>query len=389
VATTGNDVNLGGQSQPFRTIKKGISVLQPGDTLYIRQGTYEERISPTIMTIPAGTSWVNAITIAGYPGETVILRAINLQDNLNLSVVAYLIFDNLVIDPGGTAGQITNTGNAFRTAGNTHHIRLQNSELRNSNDVLIFSTETVSSVEILNNRIHDAFVSLFSGTHPTTGNYGLYVKFHNSLVEGNTIYNNTGYGIHHYGSGLNTVSNNIIRNNRIYGNGFNDGERGNTNGGLIIASGGSNLCYNNLVYGNTGTGISVAYTGGQINNQIYNNTVYNNTVVGIEINTSAPQSVVLNNIVYGNGNAIVDLATGTIKTNNLTTAPQFGNAAANDFSLQAGSPAINAGTVVSAVTTDIQGTARPQGGAFDIGAYEYSTGSSMVAGPNNLRIVSP
>jgi hypothetical protein len=41
-----------------------------------------------------------------------------------------------------------------------------------------------------------------------------------------------------------------------------------------------------------------------------------------------------------------------------------------DFHLQATSPAINAGATIASVTIDHQGTNRPQGGAYDIGAYE-------------------
>jgi hypothetical protein len=41
-----------------------------------------------------------------------------------------------------------------------------------------------------------------------------------------------------------------------------------------------------------------------------------------------------------------------------------------DFHLQSGSPAINQGLTLSQVKTDIEATPRPQGGAFDIGAYE-------------------
>ena len=42
VAIAGSDSNSGGQSSPFRTVKKGISILKPGDTLYIRAGNYGE-----------------------------------------------------------------------------------------------------------------------------------------------------------------------------------------------------------------------------------------------------------------------------------------------------------------------------------------------------------
>ena len=42
VAIAGSDSNSGSQSSPFRTVKKGISILKPGDKLYIRGGNYGE-----------------------------------------------------------------------------------------------------------------------------------------------------------------------------------------------------------------------------------------------------------------------------------------------------------------------------------------------------------
>jgi len=74
VATTGNDANPGTQAQPFRTIRKGLTVLRAGDTLYLRGGTYNEGINAQNQTIASGTSWENPVTIAGYPGEGATLR---------------------------------------------------------------------------------------------------------------------------------------------------------------------------------------------------------------------------------------------------------------------------------------------------------------------------
>src|SRR5215217_7462682 len=66
VATTGSDANPGSQSQPFRTIDKGVSMLHAGDTLYIRGGTYNPgRFGQhASVEIPSGTSWSNAVTFA-------------------------------------------------------------------------------------------------------------------------------------------------------------------------------------------------------------------------------------------------------------------------------------------------------------------------------------
>ena len=61
-------------------------------------------------------------------------------------------------------------------------------------------------------------------------------------------------------------------------------------------------------------------------------------------------------------------ATGNIQTVDATT---FYNAAANDYSLKAGSVAVDAGTVITECNPDIAGNARPAGPSFDMGAYEF------------------
>jgi hypothetical protein len=42
----GNDQNPGSLSSPWKTITKANTQLQPGDTVYIRKGTYQETINP-------------------------------------------------------------------------------------------------------------------------------------------------------------------------------------------------------------------------------------------------------------------------------------------------------------------------------------------------------
>ena len=75
--------------------------------------------------------------------------------------------------------------------------------------------------------------------------------------------------------------------------------------------------------------------------------------------------------------------------NKVTAAPLFVNAAAGNFGLQAGSPAVNAANPADEVAfalfqerygfsirKDYVGTVRPQGTRWDIGAYEYISGGS-------------
>ena len=56
--------------------------------------------------------------------------------------------------------------------------------------------------------------------------------------------------------------------------------------------------------------------------------------------------------------------------NDFTAEPQFMDPDNNDFRLKPGSPGVDAGMDLPAVKTDRLGVTRPQGKAFDIGAYE-------------------
>jgi hypothetical protein len=71
----------------------------------------------------------------------------------------------------------------------------------------------------------------------------------------------------------------------------------------------------------------------------------------------------------------------------------FVNAAEHNYQLVAGAAAIDAGVDLATVTADRSGTPRPQGSAYDVGAYEWrqpgSAGTPPPKPPVNLRIVSP
>src|SRR6266850_4483547 len=95
----------------------------------------------------------------------------------------------------------------------------------------------------------------------------------------------------------------------------------------------------------------------------------------------------MNSIAYGNGSAYGNIydSTGATFSNNLCNNagggctlggnPGFPGAAGGDFHLTPSSPAIDAGASLSEVPTDFEGTPRPQGSAYDIGADEYGAGS--------------
>jgi len=76
------------------------------------------------------------------------------------------------------------------------------------------------------------------------------------------------------------------------------------------------------------------------------------------------------NCWYGAGNAPV------WDTTAINANPNFANVAAANFQLQEGSPCVDAGKDVSSVVSlDLLGASRPQGLAFDIGAFEWISGT--------------
>ena len=74
VSKAGSDSNTGTFSSPFRTIRQGVSYLLPGDTLYVREGTYVE----TVVITRSGTV-TSPIVIMAYPGEEPVIDG---QDKL-------------------------------------------------------------------------------------------------------------------------------------------------------------------------------------------------------------------------------------------------------------------------------------------------------------------
>ena len=94
-----------------------------------------------------------------------------------------------------------------------------------------------------------------------------------------------------------------------------------------------------------------------------------------------------NNNAYETTCTSVPAETGRVYNANLG----FTNYSAHDYSLQAGSPLIGSGVNLGApYNYDYNGNMRPESGAWDIGAYQYSTSpgpSGPPSPPANLRIL--
>lgn len=74
VSPLGSDTSISGSlAAPFRTIQKAATVAAPGDTVFIRGGTYRETVTP-----PTNGSPGAPITFQNYPGEVPVLTGSDL-----------------------------------------------------------------------------------------------------------------------------------------------------------------------------------------------------------------------------------------------------------------------------------------------------------------------
>ncbi len=356
----GSDTSPGTSIMPFRTIKKGISVLKAGDTLIIRAGTYTEGLE-YYHTIPSGTDNAHRTIIKAAPGETVIINGRNGSGDVwTIYDRSYITLDGITIDGVNAYFCGLRIGRSAVGAPGSHYITVQNGTVRNvpySGIVAQGTASANSHYKYINLEVHHC------GTGSSNQHHGIYLGVRDSIVERCSVHDNLAYGIHAYSSS-GGVNNNIIRNNKVYNNG---------SFGIILSAGYNNLAYNNILWGNgkrTLTGGIFASYAGVSGSKIYNNTIYGNTGYCIWIKTDGSAKAI-NNICWQNSyNSILDdTGTATI-SRNLFTNPYFVNPLGLNFSVLAKSPAINAGTTLSEVPNDFNGLSRPQGSAYDAGAFE-------------------
>jgi parallel beta-helix repeat protein len=260
-------------------MKRGVSVLKPGDTLYVKNGTYVG--SSQLRGIPSGSTWSAPVTIAAYPGH----RPVIVPEASDIAIYFvgnhHIIIDGFIIDGRGAGGGLAITWETGTPA--AHHIRIKNSEIRNASDqAIMVSGAEAQFNEFINLNVHAAGRKCAEPGQC----HGLYINTDNNLVDGGSWHDNIGYGIHiYYASGR--PSNNIVRNALVYNNYV----------GIGLMRGVNNRAYNNIVYGNK-LGIWAATTDGLISK----NTVFNNPDGGILVGFS--RNTISSNILYSNGKGL-------------------------------------------------------------------------------------
>jgi hypothetical protein len=160
--------------------------------------------------------------------------------------------------------------------------------------------------------------------------------------------------------------------------------------GMYIQGSGGNRIYNNVIVragqGGGGDGIVVSDSGGGESVFIWNNTIVDPGNHGVNINYDGRDSAnqIHNNLIVGAEKAPFDDEEEFDTSANLSFQSVedagFVDPEQDDFALLPGSPAIDAGIDLTAarIHADYRGVTRPQGEAFDVGAFEFHSALSGV-----------
>jgi parallel beta-helix repeat protein len=205
VSVTGNDLNSGSTTSPFRTIQKGADVAIAGDTVTVRPGTYAgAKFSRS------GTS-AAPIRFVGEPGAIVNTKgSLNTNnDNLWIRNASYIHLEGFEVHSAGRSG----IGIQGEPTAHVLGIVIRNNYCHNNSRWGIF-TGYAEGIRIENNE------TSFSAIE-----HGIYVSnsADNPVITGNRAHHNNASGIQINAdpllAGDGIISNAVIDSNIIYENG--------------------------------------------------------------------------------------------------------------------------------------------------------------------------
>ena len=356
--------NNGTENSPYNTINYAISKAKPGQTIYLRAGTYNELID-----FEESGEENNPITLRNYPGENVIISGANIDEAdtvidlnncSNINIIGLKIQDIQEIEDWSAYGILFRGGNKNCIISDCEFTNIRaNGRNGNASPITLWgeTEESISNVLIQNNYIHDCecgwsegiavtgnceYIDIIGNTiHDTKnigidiqGNYG--VCSNSALDHGRYVYVSQNHtyncvspiaesaGIYVDGASNVIIERNISHDNTL---GIEIGTENEAESDEYYAN--NNLIINNLVYNNTSMGIEIGgYDEGV--GKIFNTKVYNNTVIHPQTATSSALCVQIGEGYDIKNNIFADYGTWNL----LVTSNDFDNSLVKDVNFE-------------------------------------------------------
>jgi parallel beta-helix repeat protein len=378
-----NRHNGSSEKLAFKTINKAQDLVNPGDVVYVKNGTYHENV--TLKRSGTPDKW---ISYRAFPGHKPYV--VGTQDGTFKVEGNYLEIVGFKITS-------TEDGSGIHVGNGNHHTKVIKNEIQDSGCGGVSGQETdylhIEGNIIYRNAFRSPFlcsgISIYQakpfdnkpGFHNiirgnisyanenkrakadgqvTDGNGIIIDDFMHTqgqkklpkynaatLIENNIVFDNGGRGIHVF------QSNNVtIRNNTTFKNMKSVNLEGTSNGEITAMFSANLKIYNNIAY--AADRAKQTFVDDYSANNFWDyNLSYNGQISFVKERS---------NSVLGKHN-IIDRSP-------LLVAPSIDIGTAN-FRLQAKSPAIDRGSAANAARKDFTGKKRPIGAGYDIGAYEF------------------
>lgn len=401
VAPHGSDrAGNGSEEQPWQTLQHAANRVRAGDTVYVQDGSY----APFHITRSGKPQQRIAFVAKGH--DVVVNGAESFDNRLAaVSILAsYITLEGFTVQVGASTRSRKSRG--IRVSGvpnkHVHDVHIRSNQVGNAGWVGI-TTSYAENVVIEKNRIWGS-----------KDQHGIYVanSADNPVIRDNVSFDNRQAGIQINadpelpGDGI--ISGAVVSGNILYRNGTGG------SAALNLASIRNSRIYNNLIYNNFSQGMASWDDEAGTKYGCKNNLYMHNTIVmppgarhTVSFRHGSTGNVLKNNILFhlgGNDSISVDKSSlpGMESDHNLVTTLEiasggllsmdwwrdttgldknsmvgdpeqtFSDLSKDDYTLRQGSLAIDKGADLSfAVTHDIIGVPRPQGSAYDMGAYEY------------------
>ena len=389
--------------------------------------------------------------LIAYPGETPVVSMANVtysfgffmfalgNDSLNIGLMPshYFTVSKMTVDGSTTTLPMTAMvayGTQHRFIGNTIKNFRPSNQLQAGNvGVLASQYIDIFGNYFYNNGFDEMAHNVYIKTQPVSqfpGDPSLLAAQHIYVGwnEFDTAYSSSGRGNVIFVSKQNPPDSPVdTKYIYIFSNYFHDGTENFIGTGDGMAWVDEVYIYNNVFTGGTFVNVPVICGGGSLTCYVYNNTFYLTADPGYPLIyagygsglSTQPTFNSVNNVLYGATGqrlAFADYGYGTLtssndlffnqtgsildpiyqnyswirETSSVKADPLFVDGPRGNFQLLSSSPAIDHGSssVGSIVTTDYLGIPRPQGGGFDIGAFEYASGSpEFPPAPTGLSIL--